>query len=48
MQPIVAWYRDVLGFEPFWEISFHTQDVAKIARAARASGRSSCGTRRAA
>ena len=29
MQPIIAWYRDVLGFEPFWEISFHTQDVAK-------------------
>jgi 4-hydroxyphenylpyruvate dioxygenase len=24
MQPIVAWYRDVLGFEPFWEIKFHT------------------------
>jgi 4-hydroxyphenylpyruvate dioxygenase len=29
MQPIVAWYRDVLGFQPFWEIKFHTQDVAK-------------------
>jgi 4-hydroxyphenylpyruvate dioxygenase len=24
MQPIVAWYRDVLGFQPFWEIQFHT------------------------
>ncbi len=34
MQPIVAWYRDVLGFEPFWEISFHTNDIA----AGRASG----------
>lgn len=34
MQPIVAWYRDVLGFEPFWEISFHTADIAK----GRASG----------
>ncbi len=34
MQPIVAWYRDVLGFEPFWEISFHTKDVAQQ----RASG----------
>jgi 4-hydroxyphenylpyruvate dioxygenase len=34
MQPIVAWYKEVLGFEPFWEISFHTQDVAK----SRASG----------
>jgi 4-hydroxyphenylpyruvate dioxygenase len=29
MQPIIAWYRDVLGFQPFWDISFHTQDVAK-------------------
>jgi 4-hydroxyphenylpyruvate dioxygenase len=29
MVPIVAWYRDVLGFEPFWEIKFHTNDVAK-------------------
>jgi 4-hydroxyphenylpyruvate dioxygenase len=37
MQPIVAWYRDVLGFEPFWEISFHTLDVVK-AQTARASG----------
>jgi 4-hydroxyphenylpyruvate dioxygenase len=27
MQPIVAWYRDVLGLEPFWDISFHTKDV---------------------
>jgi 4-hydroxyphenylpyruvate dioxygenase len=34
MQPIVAWYRDVLGFEPFWDVSFHTKDVAKE----RASG----------
>ena len=30
----VAWYRDVLGMQPFWDISFHTQDVAKD----RASG----------
>jgi 4-hydroxyphenylpyruvate dioxygenase len=28
MQPIIGWYKDVLGFEPFWEISFHTKDVA--------------------
>jgi 4-hydroxyphenylpyruvate dioxygenase len=34
MQPIVGWYKEVLGFEPFWEITFHTQDVEK----ARASG----------
>lgn len=29
MAPIVAFYRDVLGFEPFWDIQFHTRDVAK-------------------
>ncbi|MFO0639988.1 MAG: VOC family protein [Polyangiaceae bacterium] len=34
MQPIIAWYKDVLGFEPFWDVSFHTKDVAKE----RASG----------
>ncbi len=34
MQPIVGWYKEVLGFEPFWDISFHTLDVAK----SRASG----------
>ena len=36
MQPIIAWYREVLGFEPFWEIKFHTKDVA--ARFAQGSG----------
>jgi 4-hydroxyphenylpyruvate dioxygenase len=34
MQPIIAWYRDVLGFEPFWDITFHTKDVM----AARTTG----------
>jgi len=29
MQPIIAFYKEVLGFEPFWEIQFHTQDVSK-------------------
>jgi 4-hydroxyphenylpyruvate dioxygenase len=29
MQPIIAFYKEVLGFEPFWEITFHTQDVNK-------------------
>ena len=29
MQPIIAWYRDVLGMVPFWDISFHTDDVKK-------------------
>jgi 4-hydroxyphenylpyruvate dioxygenase len=28
MIPIIGWYREVLGFEPFWEIKFHTKDVA--------------------
>jgi 4-hydroxyphenylpyruvate dioxygenase len=28
MQPIVAWYRDVLGFQPFWEVEFHTPEGA--------------------
>ena len=36
MQPIVAWYRDVLGFEPFWDISFHTKDVTTKAPQAKA------------
>ncbi len=28
MAPIVNWYRDVLGFEQFWEIKFHTEDIS--------------------
>jgi 4-hydroxyphenylpyruvate dioxygenase len=32
MQPIIAWYREVLGMVPFWDISFHTKDVATAAR----------------
>ena len=35
MQPIIAWYRDVLGFEPFWDISFHTKDIATRAPQAK-------------
>lgn len=27
LQPLDAFYRDVLGFEKFWEIEFHTNDV---------------------
>ncbi len=27
MQPVIAFYREVLGFEPFWEVRFHTQDT---------------------
>ncbi|HVU02402.1 MAG TPA: 4-hydroxyphenylpyruvate dioxygenase [Polyangiaceae bacterium] len=29
MQPAILWLAHVLGFEPFWEVSFHTRDVAK-------------------
>ena len=38
MQPIIAWYRDVLGLEPFWDISFHTKDVGKKVAAKAKSG----------
>ena len=38
MQPIIAWYRDVLGFEPFWDISFHTHDVATQTKQTTGSG----------
>ncbi len=27
LQPLSSFYRDVLGFELFWEIEFHTNDV---------------------
>lgn len=27
LQPAIAWMNQVMGFEPFWEIEFHTQDV---------------------
>lgn len=27
LQPLTAFYRDVLGFEEFWGIEFHTNDV---------------------
>jgi 4-hydroxyphenylpyruvate dioxygenase len=27
LQPLSAFYRDVMGFEKFWEIEFHTNDV---------------------
>jgi 4-hydroxyphenylpyruvate dioxygenase len=29
LQPALAWMQQVLGFERFWEIEFHTQDVKK-------------------
>ena len=27
LQPLAAFYREVMGFEKFWEIEFHTNDV---------------------
>ena len=27
MLPVVNWYRDVLGFEPYWHVEFHTAEV---------------------
>ncbi len=29
LQPALAWMEKVMGFEQFWEIEFHTQDVTK-------------------
>jgi 4-hydroxyphenylpyruvate dioxygenase len=29
MTPTILWYRDVLGFEEYWNIQFHTEDVKK-------------------
>ncbi len=29
LQPALAWMDRVMGFEPFWEIEFHTQDVKR-------------------
>jgi 4-hydroxyphenylpyruvate dioxygenase len=29
LQPALAWMEQVMGFERFWEIEFHTQDVKK-------------------
>jgi 4-hydroxyphenylpyruvate dioxygenase len=38
LAPLVLWYREVLGMEPFWEIAFHTQDATKVANAHQGSG----------
>jgi 4-hydroxyphenylpyruvate dioxygenase len=34
MKPALLWMEHVLGFEPFWEIAFHTNDVAAEAEVA--------------
>jgi 4-hydroxyphenylpyruvate dioxygenase len=32
MKPALLWMEHVMGFEPFWEVSFHTNDVRDGAR----------------
>jgi 4-hydroxyphenylpyruvate dioxygenase len=29
MTPVVLWYREVMGFEEYWNIQFHTEDVKR-------------------
>ena len=29
MAPVILWYREVMGFEEYWNIQFHTEDVKK-------------------
>jgi 4-hydroxyphenylpyruvate dioxygenase len=38
MKPALLWMQHVLGFEPFWEIAFHTNDVAAGTHARREHG----------
>ncbi len=40
MLPVVNWYRDVLGFTHYWDVEFHTADVAGSARLAGSGLRS--------
>jgi 4-hydroxyphenylpyruvate dioxygenase len=38
MKPALLWMEHVLGFETFWQIAFHTNDVAAVTSGARAHG----------
>jgi 4-hydroxyphenylpyruvate dioxygenase len=38
MRPALLWMEHVLGFEPFWEIKFHTSDVPSAAERTGGSG----------
>lgn len=38
MKPALLWMEHVLGFEQFWEIAFHTNDVAASEKRAHGSG----------
>ena len=35
MVPALLWMEHVLGFERFWKIEFHTDDVARTSAATR-------------
>ncbi len=36
MSPALLWLEHVLGFEPLWEVEFHTRDVAQVKHERRA------------
>ncbi|HZL19706.1 MAG TPA: VOC family protein [Polyangia bacterium] len=38
MKPALLWMEHVLGFEPLWEIAFHTNDVAAAEKRGHGSG----------
>jgi len=38
MKPALLWMQHVLGFESFWEIAFHTNDVAALGNTGREHG----------
>ncbi|MFE8602290.1 4-hydroxyphenylpyruvate dioxygenase [Archangium violaceum] len=38
MKPMLLWMEHVMGFEKFWEIQFHTDDVAAQQKRAHGSG----------
>src|SRR5262252_7482201 len=38
MKPALLWMQHVLGFVPFWEIAFHTNDVASAQQRTHGSG----------
>jgi 4-hydroxyphenylpyruvate dioxygenase len=38
MQPLILFYRDVLGMEEFWRISFHTADFAREMKDKKTNG----------
>ena len=38
MQPLILFYRDVLGMEEFWRINFHTADFAREMKGKKTDG----------